>query len=168
MCVGAGDAKLHLYVTSLQAKCLLSHKRGVGGKGWRCEDGAALTFVWRDRLLGKTWPAIFQKAGCRPACIRSIRLMVIPRRFIFRSRTVARPVAVRPRIRSRSADHLKCCSHWSFLGLKRGTVSRESGSCPSILSRFDALQVGQAQARFSNEGLPPPAVGVIWSHSNTA
>jgi hypothetical protein len=52
--------------------------------------------------------------------------------------------------------------------LNNGTILPLIGSIAADRSLLEALQVGQAQARFGKVRVPPAAAGMTWSHSNAA
>lgn len=81
--------------------------------------------------------------------------------FISKVRTVVRPTAVSPRIRTPS--QAKCSLHWCCRGWKRGVISSVIGSMPAKSLDFLKLQSAQARARLSRLSSPPCLRGMMCS-----
>jgi len=66
--------------------------------------------------------------GWRPTSRSAARRSWVRSRFSSNASTVARPIAVRPRIESLSRDQIKCSAHWSCLRWNKRTDAPVSGS----------------------------------------
>ena len=92
--------------------------------------------------------------------------MILAERFIFRSWTVTRPLAVTPRISPLRT--LKWSSQRSTRGLNKGVICPDSGSIEVMSLPLNLLQTAQHSARFPATVRPPCFTATTWSISCSA
>lgn len=104
--------------------------------------------------------------GCQPAATHSCLTIIAIVLLIRSATTVARPQAVRPRIRVPSRLHLKCRGHLCRRGLNNPICFAARGSSARVCVPLKPLHIRQERQRFSSVSVPPAFLGLMWSISS--